>query len=221
MALFDANVDPRDRVEAWIEFARGCPGLIGSNLYQNEAISPTSVFLFTRTTCPLPYATSSGCWFSYPGLRALLNHLRFVVLVSHWGTWLCRDEWDPSFSDLHLAPLALDVLFSRAREARCPNLSDVPRMERIASALEAGTWEALQGAVGAFNRRWKSTPTWDFTLRVFDSPVPLGRHLWTHDACGSVTATDRRTWLDTCARAVSEDSASAELIEVLRDACAL
>lgn len=213
--------DPYDRVQGWIEFARGCPGLAGSNPYQDVPISPTSVFLFTSTTSPLPYATMAGLWFAYPHLRALLNHLRFVVLVSHWGLWLCRDEWDPRFSDLHLSPAPLAALFAGAREAHVPQVDDLPLMERIVTLLDRGTWSDLEKAVRAFNRRWTATPTWDFALKLFDSPVALGRHVFTHDACASVRGGTRKTWLDVCARATTDAAASAELLAVLKEACAL
>lgn len=213
--------DPYDRIEGWIEFARGCPALAGSNPYQDVPISPTSVFLFTSTTSPLPYATRTGSWFAYPNLRALLNHLRFVILVHHWGLWLCRDEWDPRFSDLHLSPVPLVHLFAGARAAGVPQACDIAPMERVVSLLEPQTWPALEKAARAFNRKWKSTPTWDFSLKPFDSPIALGRHVWTHDACASVSASTRKAWLDLCARATADPAASAELLTVLQEACAL
>lgn len=213
--------DPYDRVEGWLELTRGCAGLAGSNPYQDVPISPPSVYLFTSATSPLPYASLAGSWFAYPHVRALLNHLRFVILVTHWGTWLGREEWDPSFSDLHLSPMPLAKLFAGAREAGRPQAVDIPLMERIASLLDSGTWSDAEMVVRAFNRRWKSTPTWDFTLKLFDSPVALGRHVWTYDACASVSACTRKAWLDVCAQAPRDAVASTELLAVLKEACAL
>lgn len=212
------EVDPFDEIEAWQDFLvdRACMG--ESNAYADVPLGPDSVFLYQSTTSPLPCATHAGLWMSFPGTKQMINYLRFCCLPSMWSIWLCREEWDDMYDPGGVDSIDLTCLFNGARRDGNRHCVDIPRMERIVRLLDQGTWEALDQAVRLFNRRWRSTPTWDFSLKIFRTPVEMGRHLLRHDACADVR---HSKWLATCREAATSPQAAAAVADVLALACSL
>jgi hypothetical protein len=148
--------------------------------FDHDDLGPAPVFLYSEATAPLPCAARSGIWTAYSDVRQLAAHLRFGLLPCDFAIWLARDEWDPAYR----RPLTVEDLCRQARAAR-RDTADCPRMLEIVAcldaALAAGTpaaaWRRTTQACQQFNRRWKSTPSWNFLHRPLRNLDSLARDL--------------------------------------------
>ena len=210
---------PYDRIEAWQEFLHG-KSLEQTNAYAELPLGRESVYLYQSATAPPPCGARAGLWMSFPGTRELINYLRFCYLPSVWSMWLCREEWDDSYSSDDVHPIALSALFEQAQRNNNQYCADIPLMQRVVGLLDEGTWEGLEKAVRLVNRRWREAATWCFEMKLFLSPTAMGRHLRKHDGFCTVGHYKLSAWLAICESATVDSEASTTVLEVLAEALA-
>ena len=204
--------------QAWEDFLPTTTCLPDTNPYQSLDIDRESWFLYVQMTSPLPVYIHSGWWSSYPGVEELANHLRFAVLPGFFGTWLCRDEWDPTYATDHTSPIRLDDLFAGARKANNRYASDIPRMEEIAKLLDKPSATSVRKAVKQLNERWAETHTWSLQLVLFSSILSVGKHIREHETSELTRGMTRSAWLERCRAADDDLEAAREVLDVVQRA---
>jgi hypothetical protein len=204
--------------EAWEHFLPSTSCLPDTNPFQDLDLSRESWFLYAEMSSPLPVYIHSGWWNSYPGLEELASHLRFALLPGFFGTWLCRDEWDSTYTHDDTCPISLRELFARARGANNRYVSDIPRMEEIAVLLEKPTATSVRKAVKLFNERWANTHTWALQLTLFSSILSVGKHIRENETSELARGMTRSTWLDLCRAADDDLESAAKVLEVVQHA---
>ena len=186
--------------------------------FRKVTIGSKSLFLYSETTAPLPSGVTSGMWFAYPGVQELIAHLRFALLPNVFGIWLRRDEWSKDEN-----PVDLPTLFAEAREFGSRYEADIPAMERVAALLDKAAsakkpkvaLELLEKAIRAFNRRWRSTPTWAFRHQLFDTIEKVARDIAKRN---NGTDLDPKAFKELAGRALTDPKAERAFRKVLAEA---
>ena len=102
------------------------------NPFEKGPVSTDSVFGYESLCSPLPEAVYYGRWQHFPDQSALAAFLRHMFLLSCFGIWLVREEWDDDDS-----VITLDELLSRAdRSGKCRYAEDIPLMREIVSGID-------------------------------------------------------------------------------------
>lgn len=192
--------------------------LLTANPFDHDPLGPAPVFLYSEATAPLPCAARSGIWNAYPDVRRLAAHLRFGLLPCHFGIWLCRDEWDPRYR----RPCTVEDLCRGARAAGNRYAAHIPLMEEIAATLDravaaampAEAWRHTRDTCRRFNRRWRSTPSWNFVHLPLKDGKALLRDLAAKDQSGLLTTKLKAQF----ARPPLNENTQAALREVLQNA---
>jgi hypothetical protein len=80
---------------------------------------------------------------------------------------------------------SLEEIFDGAERADNRYRGDIQLMTRIMAQVDAAigadsdeeSWACVQAACNIANERWERTSSWNFILRVFDSPLQVAEHL--------------------------------------------
>jgi hypothetical protein len=187
--------------------------------YSGRKIGRSSRFLYYSNTAPLPSGVHWGAWFAAPGVGELATLLRFSVLPHAFGVWLCRERAQHA---------ELEEIFAEARAGQSEFAQDIPVMERVAGLVSQSAhtaeksplkaWKLLGSAVRVFNRRWAGTPTWDFSLKLFDSPQTVAGHVVKFDQFLSLEAKEFR---DLASQALTSTKAEKAFRANLHEAAAI
>lgn len=198
------------------------PELPDFSIMRSGTLSASTPLIFTAVTAPLPCGSYVAAWEWFDSMEHASSYVHHILLRQLFETWLCRAEWDDSCNEL----ITVDELLHRAEKAEA-FVEDLPLMRQLEQVAHSANTRACKDAIGLlqgmaerFNRRWRSTPSWNLELRIYKDPVQAGEALWQqrkslqHD---DLDAFDHEQWLALCG-SVGQDAATTErVMEIFKD----
>ena len=212
--------------------------------FENRSITKSTVFLWNALTTPLPSGSTTGIWQHFPDANALAGYLRHFLLPTFFEIWLVREEWDENNAEFVTA----EDLFSRALQSqKCRYVHDISSMQKVIKVVDEALnsqsigdcFKATKRAVKKFNSKWSDTPTWCFSLNVYDSPLKAGKHMAETWGLEEYEADDSdeennemywetaepfkmspQDWKKVCKKAATDSASSDRFLSVMRECVA-
>jgi len=152
----------------WAYWQRKLPPQSGE--FAQGDITPTSVFLYTRTTSPLPWADHYGFWQWFDSPHQLAEYLSCVGMPDMADNWFDRRQYDETWREVRIS--ARSTVARALAAGHDPE--DTALFSQMLNTLDTAetmsppeALDAISDACQAFTARFGSTSWWDLGLEVF------------------------------------------------------